>query len=83
MVVGDDYHKMNPDNDKRAASSSVGKGTNTWKSCHLNQLLHQQHQEDQRRPPPQQKQPLVASFVDVVGTDGDENDKDEYEVGDE
>ena len=64
---------MNPDNDKRAASSSVGKGTNTWKSCHLNLL----HQEDQRPLPPQQRQPLVASFVDVVGTDGNENDKDD------
>ena len=75
MVVGDDYHKMNPDNDKRVASSSVGKGTNTWKSCHLNLL----HQEDQRPLPPQQqqRQPLVASFVDVVGTDGNENDKDD------
>ena len=71
MVVGDDYHKMNPDNDKRAASSSVGKGTNTSKSCHLNLLP----QEDQRPLPPQQ--PLVASFVDVVGTDGNENDKDD------
>ena len=65
---------MNPDNDKRAASSSVGKGTNTSKSCHLNLL----HQEDQRPLPPQQQwQPLVASFVDVVGTDGNENDKDD------
>ena len=74
MVLGDDYHKMNPDNDKRVASSSVGKGTNTWKSCHLNLL----HQEDQRPlPPQQQRQPLVASFVDVVGTDGNENDKDD------
>ena len=74
MVVGDDYHKMNPDNDKRAASSSVGKGTNTSKSCHLNLLP----QEDQRPlPPQQQRQPLVASFVDVVGTDGNENDKDD------